>query len=288
MMKNFFLILLFLSSIGFATTLREDPLCATSERIVALENSPFTFKQIKISGPHVVLQGQDTSLTFNCAQDINQFQGTRTVKDIDDEFYQVKTENKDWLVIQENEELSKWRVLAFAMLYPVAKKNKLNLLNIKPIVITNKNENPARTKVILDQVKRTVDIVDPSNPDQSLRFSCDTNGGLQMNVRNKSKKSNFQLVAPVPTNTFLEHKRGGYKYNCYPKMSYNFEKESFDFEKVEKVYTDEMSLADFKRKFGLAPMPPPAPLVPTVPLLPITSPNMNESGTGIPAQGWQR
>lgn len=278
-MKNSFLILLFLTSISFARTLKEDPLCAIRERTVDLKNSPFIFKKIKISGPHVILQGQQTSLTFNCAQGMDQFTGTRTVKDVDDETYQVKMENQNWLVVQENTVKPIWRTLAFIMFHSILTKNKVNVMNYKPIVITNKNENPVRTKVLLDQVQRSVEIIDPSNRDQSIRLSCDPNGGIEMNVQNQDKKSNFELIVPAPINDLLAHNSDGYKYTCYPKMSYDFKKESFNFEKEEKLYTNKMLAVDFQRKFVTSRLPPPFPIEPMIPL--VMPSNMFEDGSKI-------
>jgi hypothetical protein len=212
------LILLFLLLIpvaGFAKTYEENPQCWPETKNVYIKDSPFAFSLINISGPKVTLLSEKNhSLTFDCDSGISHVDGDRYNFDKNSKYQSV--ENKDWLAIQEITDMSVLKMIWVTATLPL-RENGVNTSDTKPIIITNKNENPVRTKVSVDEVHRKIIIQDPTDPSQKIEIGCDKRSGIVFHATKDGKDSTVKLASQNPLSPKADD-----KYKCDLNINYDY------------------------------------------------------------------
>ncbi len=264
-MKKYILLILFVSNSFAKNVYLEHPHCATRSKKIMIENGPFLFKEIVTTGPHVTLRNPNgTHLYFNCAEGFSQFNKAGQVsyvKNSKDSVGSTVIQDQNWLMIQERGHTTEGylRDLAIRFIPSLRLKAARQAMEgnapvgEKPIVITNKNENPVRTQITLNYVERMVEIQDPTDKTQNLKISCNPEGTVSFVVTKNNKKEILKIEGPTVARYKMETPSG--IATCYPSVTYNYKTGAIDVAKEAVKYIRNFQFEALKN-MPLAPMPP--------------------------------
>ena len=212
---------------------KEDGGCARFPRTLILEDSPLAFSKIRLEGSRAVLESSTLSgLSLNCEDNVSQFSKlpnaqSELVRDDNNRARGRKVTISKWIAIQEFPEPANRGDSGMGVAAKLVVASLIGAQNPrqKPIEITNLQENPVRTKVILDPASRQMSILDPANPTQHFRFSCGLQGQMYVEVKTGDR---FSLLN-VTTELASDQPKSEGTVRCVSEIRFNDSTKKFSY-----------------------------------------------------------